>query len=119
MSEGLVGSTQRLAASLIGLARTRLELLSTELEEFLARLALGLVGVFAAVLLAALGLAFSGIAVLMAVGPESRLTAAVAMAVLFFAACALVLLAVRRLRRPQVFGTSIAELRRDEEMLKP
>lgn len=119
MSEGLFGSVRNLVSSLLGLARTRLELLSTELEEFLGRLALGLVGAFAAVLFAALGLAFGGIAMLIAVAPENRLAAAVAMALLFLAAAALVLLAARRLQRPRLFEASLAELQRDQDILKP
>ena len=38
MSLGLVKSAQDLLASALGLARTRLDLLSTELQELLARL---------------------------------------------------------------------------------
>jgi uncharacterized membrane protein YqjE len=119
VSEGLLGSVQKLVASLLGLARTRLELLSTELEEELGRLALGLVGAVAALLLAALGLAFAGIAVLLAVAPENRLAAAVAIALLFLAAGALVMLAMRRQQRPRMFESSLAELQRDQDVLKP
>ena len=119
MSEGLFGSVRSLLASLLGLARTRLELLSTELEEEMARLALGLVGALAALLLAGLGLAFAGIAVLVAVAPENRLSAAAAMALLFLAAGAWVALAMRRQQRPRVFAASLAELQRDQDELKP
>lgn len=119
MSEGLFGSVQNLLASLLGMARTRLELLSTELEEELGRLALGLASIVAALLLAGLGLAFAGLAVLIAVAPENRLTAAAAMALLFLAAGALVALAMRRQERPRVFETSLAELQRDQDVLEP
>jgi uncharacterized membrane protein YqjE len=119
VSEGLLGSVQNLLASLLGLARTRLELLSTELEEELGRLALGLVGAVAALLLAGLGLVFAGLAVLLAVAPENRLAVAAAMTLLFLAAGALVALAMRRQERPRVFGASLAELQRDQDELKP
>ena len=66
MSSGLLASVQNLLASLLGLARTRLDLLSTELQEALAHFALGIIIAVAAVLLGTLGLAFAGAALIVA-----------------------------------------------------
>lgn len=119
MSEGLLGSAQSLLASLLGLARTRLDLLSTELQEALAHVALGVVGACGALLLAALGLLFGGIAVLLAIAPELRVAAAALMALVCFAAAAGAALALRRRARPRVFGASLEEFQRDREALTP
>lgn len=119
MSEGLLGSAQSLLASLLGLARTRLDLLSTELQEALAHVALGVVGACAALLLAALGLLFGGIAVLLAIAQEQRVAAAAVMALVYLAAAAAVALALRRRERPRVFDATLEELQRDREALTP
>jgi uncharacterized membrane protein YqjE len=117
VSEGLLGSAQSLLASLLGLARTRLDLLSTELQEALAHVALGVVAGCAALLLAALGLVFGGIAVLLAIAPDQRVAAAVAMALIYLAAAAAVAFALRRRERPRVFEATVEELQRDREAL--
>lgn len=119
MSSGLLASVQNLLASLLGLARTRLDLLSTELEEALAHFALGIIVAVAAVLLATLGLAFAGAALLFAIAPEHRLLAASIIALVYLAVATglVVVLAVRK--RPRMFEASLAELQRDREELTP
>ena len=119
MSAGLLGSAQRLLASLLGVAHTRLELLGTELQEALARLGLAVVGACAALLLGGLGLAFAGIALLLLLAPQYQATAAAALALLFLAGGGVVALAVRARERPRAFDASLAELRRDTEALAP
>ena len=119
MSAGLLGSVRNLLDTVLGLARTRLELLSTELQEALATHALAVVGACAALVLGGLGLAFAGIAVLLAIAPEQRLAAATLMALVFLAAGAAVALVVRARERPRVFDASLAELQRDREALTP
>ena len=119
MSEGLLGSAQSLLASLLGLARTRLDLLSTELQEALAHAALGVVGACAALLLAALGLLFGGLAVLLAMAPEQRVAAAAVRAMVCLVAGAALALALRRRERSRVFDASLDELQRDREALTP
>ena len=69
---GLVRSVQSLLATLLGLARTRLELLSVEMQELLARLVLIMVGAVAAILLAALALGFGAVAIVLAAPAEYR-----------------------------------------------
>jgi uncharacterized membrane protein YqjE len=110
---------RNLLDTVLGLARTRLELLSTELQEALATHALAVVGACAALVLGGLGLAFAGIAALLAIAPEQRLAAATLMALLFLAAGATVALVVRARERPRVFDASLNELQRDREALAP
>lgn len=119
MSSGLLASVQNLLASLLGLARTRLDLLSTELEEAMAHFALGIIVAVAAVLLATLGLAFAGAALLFAIPVEHRLAAAIAIALLYIGVAAglVVVLVVRK--RPRIFEASLAELQSDREELSP
>ena len=119
MSAGLLGSARNLLDSLLGLARTRLELLSTELQEALASHALAVVEACAALVLGGLGLAFAGIAVLLAIAPEQRLAAATLMTLVFLAAGAAVALVLRARERPRVFDASLAQLQRDREALTP
>lgn len=119
MSAGLLGSVRNLLDSVLGLARTRLELLSAELQEALATHAFAVVGGCAALVLGGLGLAFAGIAVLLAVAPEQRLAAATLIALVFLAAGAAVALVVRARERPRVFDASLTELQRDREALTP
>jgi len=119
VSAGLLGSVRDLLDSLLGLARTRLELLSTELQEALAGHALAVVGACAALVLGGLGLAFAAIAVLLAIAPEQRLAAAALMALAFLAAGAAMALVLRARERVRVFDASLAELQRDREALRP
>ena len=69
---GLLRSAQSLLATALGLAHTRLELLSVEIQEVLARLVLLMVGAVAAILLGALALGFAAVAVVLAVPPGLR-----------------------------------------------
>ena len=119
MSAGLLGSVRDLLDSLLGLARTRLELLSAELQEALAGHALAMVGACAVLVLGALGLAFGGIALLLALVPEQRWAAATVLALVFLAAGAALALVLRARERPRLFDASLAELHSDREALRP
>jgi uncharacterized membrane protein YqjE len=119
VSSGLLGSVQNLFASLLGLARTRLDLLSTELQEALAHFALGIIIAGAAVLLATLGLAFAGAAFVLVVAPDQRLFATVIIALVFLAAGAGLGMVLRVRKRPRIFEASIGELQRDQDTLAP
>ena len=121
MSTGLLESAQNLFAGLLDLGRTRFELFSTEMREELARLATTVLGGLAVLVLAALGLAFSGFALIFAVGEEHRLAATIGVAVFFFLVAGI---AAWRLRRavdikPRAFDATISELRRDLDAIKP
>lgn len=121
MSGGLLQSAQGLLAGFIALGRTRLELFSTELEEEIARQAAALLGALVVLVLAALALAFGAGAVLIAVDEGNRLTAAVAISAVFAALAAGAALLLRNAARakPRAFDSSIAQLERDCEALKP
>ena len=117
---GLFNSVRALAASLVALAHTRLELLGTELQEELARVVLALLYSFAALSFAALGIAFAGVAIVIAAWDSHRLAAAVVLALVFLALGGLGAWVVRRLvfQRLRVFEASLSELDRDYARLK-
>jgi uncharacterized membrane protein YqjE len=116
---GLLSSLQRLLATLLGLARTRLELISVEAQELLARLVLLMIGAVAAILLAALAAGFGAVALVLAAPPEHRVAVAGGLALAFLAAAAIVGWRVRRAARLRPFAASLAELRQDEDALEP
>jgi len=116
---GLVRSAQAFLATLLGLARTRLELLSVEAQELLARLVLLVAGAVAAVLLAALALGFGAVAVVLAVPEADRVAACAGLAGVFLVAAAILAWRVRRAARGRPFAASLAELREDEGSLEP
>jgi uncharacterized membrane protein YqjE len=115
---GLLQSVQALLASALGLARTRLDLLSTELQEVLARLVLLMVGAVAAILLGALALGFGAVALVMAAPEERRVWVSAGLALAFLAAAAVIAWHVRRGAKARPFAASLAELERDAQALK-
>ena len=120
-SPGLFHSARKLLANLAGLAHTRLELLSTELQEELARLGEILLAAIVSLFFAFLGIAFAAVAVMIAVGEGYRLAVAVLFAVLFLIIGALSAWWMRRVARakPRVFDASLGELRKDRDLLMP
>jgi len=120
-SPGLFHSARKLLANLAGLAHTRLELLSTELQEELARLGVILLAAIVSLFFAFLGVAFAAVAVMIAVGEPYRLAIAVLFAVAFLIVGALSAWWMRRVARakPRVFDASLAELRKDHDLLMP
>jgi uncharacterized membrane protein YqjE len=115
MSTGLLESAQNFIAGLLDLGRTRFELFSTELREELARLAAAVLGGLAVLVLAALGVAFGGLALIFYVGEANRLWAALGIALFFLLAAAIVAWVLHRLAdaKPRAFDATLAELRRD------
>jgi uncharacterized membrane protein YqjE len=118
----------RLAASLKGLAGTvltllqiRLELLSVEAQEEVARVASLLLYGAVAVILLALGLGFAAILITVALWDTQRLLALAVFTTLFLVlGGVLAWLAYQRIRRGSVlFAASLAELRQDREQLRP
>ena len=116
---GLFQSAQALLASIVLLARTRLELVDTELQEMLARLVLQVIWAVAAVLLAALALGFGAVAAVMAAPPEQRVALAVVLALLFLLAAAAFAWRLRREMAAHPLASSLAELGRDVAALQP
>ena len=120
MSTGLLESAQSFIANLLDLGRTRFELFGTELREELARLAAGLLGGLAVLVLGALGLAFAGFAVIFYVSEQNRLAATIGVALFFFLAAGITALALRRAARekPRAFDATISELQRDLKAIR-
>lgn len=116
---GLIQSLQALLATALGLARTRLELLSVEMQEVLARLVLLMIGAVAAILLCALALGFGAVALVMAVAPEHRVAVSGGLALAFLLVAGVIARRVRREARERPFAASLAELARDGEALEP
>lgn len=119
MSLGLFKSAQDLIANVLGLAQTRLELLSTEVQELLARLVLLMIASVAAILLAAIALGFGAVALLLWTPEEHRASLAAGLALVFLAAAAYIAWQARRDIKARPFASSLAELERDLAALKP
>jgi uncharacterized membrane protein YqjE len=121
VSAGLLHSAQSLLASVLALARTRVELFSTELQEELTRLVFTLIGAVAVLLLAALGVAFAALALIMAIDERYRPIVAASVAIAFIALAAAAWWSVRGLGRdkPRVLAATLEELERDRDALQP
>jgi uncharacterized membrane protein YqjE len=118
---GLIASLKSALATVLAIAQTRLEIISTELQEEIGRAANLLVWAFVALFAAGIGL-FLGALVLIFVFWEShRVLVSVLVMGFFFAvaiAAALVLRAKLK-HRPRLFDDTIAEFRRDRDRLHP
>jgi uncharacterized membrane protein YqjE len=117
----LLHSAQSLLAGLIALARTRVELFSTELQEELTRLFFTMIGAVAVLLLAALGAGFAAYALVLSVEPALRALAAALVAVGFFALAMAAAWTMRRLTmdKRRAFSATLGELDRDREAVQP
>ena len=116
---GLFDSLKALLATLLGIAHTRVELISTEVEEQFARLVSLLVWGLVALFFAFTGVILSAIAVVVVFWDSNRLLAAGLLGGLFIAiGTGAALIARRRLReRPKLLAATLAELERDRETL--
>ena len=121
MSAGLLESAQSFVAGLLDLGRTRFELFGAELREELARLTAGVLGGLAVLVLAALGLAFGGLALIFYVSEANRVAAAIGVALAFLLAAGIVAWVLHRLgeAKPRAFDATISELQRDLKAIKP
>ena len=116
---GLFDSLKVLAATLLAIAHTRLELLSTELEEERVRLSSMLVWTLAALFCGGLGVVLATLFVVLALWDTHRLLALGIPAILFLLGAALAWLVVRGKARakPRLFAASLTELSRDRKEL--
>jgi uncharacterized membrane protein YqjE len=121
MSTGLLESAQNMLAGLLDLGRIRFELFGTELREELARLAATILGGLAALMLAALGLAFGAAALVLHAAEANRLATTVGVALFFLLAAAIVAWWLRRHieGKPRAFDATLAELQNDLKVIKP
>ncbi len=118
---GLFDSVRQLLASVAELARTRLDLLSTELQEALARLGLVLLIAIIVLFSAFLGVAFLSLALIISVDESHRLAAALWLGGGFLALGALGAWWMRSITvgKPRIFEASLAELGKDRDQLTP
>src|SRR4030042_69997 len=116
---GLFDSLKVLAATLLAIAHTRLELLSTELEEERVRLSSMLVWTLAALFCAGLGVVLATLFVVLALWDIHRLLALGIPAILFLLGAVVAWLIVRGKARakPRLFAASPAELSQDRKGL--
>lgn len=120
-SPGLFASLRGFAATSVGLVRTRLELLRIEAREEVGRLTGLIVWGIAAVLLGVTGLVFLAVFITVLLWDSQRLLALGIFTALFLVAAAVATATALRLARQksQLFAASLAELRHDEDALKP
>lgn len=116
---GFLGSLRNLAATLIALLQTRLELLVTEIEEERLRLLQLLFWAAGALLLFAIGALLSTLLVVVLFWDSHRIAAIAVLAALFLGAGAVMAIGVRsRLQaRSRLFSTSLGELAKDKDHL--
>jgi uncharacterized membrane protein YqjE len=118
---GLFDSVKALLATLIAIAHSRLELLSTELQEEVGRVALLLLWGAVALFFVFLAITFVAIAILVAYWDDHRLLAASLLAASFLV-LALVASFVARSQiaaKLRPFDASLNELAKDREQLTP
>lgn len=117
---GVVAALRSLAANAVGIVRTRLELLANEFEEERVRtlqiLALAAIGLFCA----AVGVLLVTAWIVVALWDQYRLTTLAVLAAGYLIVAGLLLrkVKVRTAARPKLFTASLAELARDDDLLK-
>ncbi len=116
---GLSAATARLGASLLGLARTRLELASVEFAEERSRIAQQVTLLFGALVMLQFAVLFVAVWVVVYFWDTYRLTAIAVVAAVFAAAGVLMLLVRKEFAdsAPTPFAATIAELDRDRVAL--
>lgn len=117
---GLFKSLANLVANLISIAQTRLELLTTELQEEIHRASEILVLTLVALLSVAMGLFLTALVIIFIFWDTHRVLASVCVASFFFviALVALAMLSAKVRNRPKLLEGTLAELAKDREHLK-
>ena len=117
---GLVDSLSRLGRTALGMLRTRLEILGTEIEEERIRFAQLALAVAAIAFCLQMAVLLFVVFLVVFLWDTHRLATLGAFAAFFLAAGIVgVLVLKRRLaRRPKMFASSLGELAKDEERLK-
>ncbi len=118
---GLLDSAKALLATLIAVVHNRLELLSTELQEEVGRVALMLLWGAAALFFVFLAIASLGLLILIAFWDDHRLLVAALLAASFLVLALVAGLAARKqiAAKPRPFDASLNELAKDREQLTP
>lgn len=117
---GLFQSLNQLLATLIAIVHTRLELLTTELQEEVRHVGAILLWAFVAAFAAMMGLFLIALAVIFVFWDTHRLTAALVMVGLFLGVTVVAGLILRhKLRtKPPLLDDTLAELAKDRDQLK-
>jgi uncharacterized membrane protein YqjE len=116
---GLFDSVKVLAATLLAIAHTRLELFSTEIEEQRAWLGSMMMWTLVALFCAGVGVVLATLFVVIALWDTHRLLALGIPAILFLLGAALAWLIVlgKARAKPRLFAASLAELSKDRKEL--
>ena len=116
---GLFQSIANLVATVIAIAQTRLELLTTDLQEEMHHVAGILVWTLIALLAALIGLFLGALAIIFVFWDTHRLFAAVSVTCAFFviAAAAGVMLRIKIRTKPRMLEATLTELAKDREHL--
>jgi uncharacterized membrane protein YqjE len=115
----LIGSLKNTLATLIAIAQTRLEIVSTELQEEIGRAANILLWAFVALFTAGIGLFVGALVLIFAFWETHRLLVSLLVMGFFFllALAAVLVLRAKLKGRPRLFEATIAEFSRDRERL--
>jgi uncharacterized membrane protein YqjE len=116
---GFLGSVKNAFGTLLGIAQTRLELISTELQEEVSRAADLLMWAFIALFAAGIGLFLGALVLIFAFWETHRVLVSLLMVGFFFllALSAALTLRSKLKNRPPPFDATIAEFKRDRAQL--
>ena len=116
---GMFDSLRQLAATLAGIAHTRVELLGAEVEEQVARLTSMLLWTIVSLFLGFTTVVLIAVAVLVAFWDSNRILVAILLAAAFGLASLVAFLRVRAvaLGRPRLFQSTLEELAKDRDRL--
>jgi uncharacterized membrane protein YqjE len=117
---GLFQSLSNFAGSLIAIAHTRLELLTTELQEEVRQVGAILLWAFIAAFTALLGLFLAALVFIFAFWDTHRIAASLAMIAMFVGIAIFAALVLRKKLRdkPPMLDDTLAELAKDRDNLK-
>ena len=117
---GLLRSVGNLAATLVGIAHTRLQLLTTELQEEVQRAAHVLLWAAVALLAGMLAVFLGALTVIFYFWDTHRLLASLLVTGSLFALAgiAIVVLLAKLRSKPQLLDATLTELKRDHEQLR-
>lgn len=116
---GLFQSLTNLLATIVAIAQTRLELLTTELQEEIHRVAEIMVWTLIALAAAGIALFLAALAIIFVFWDTHRIVASVSVTAAFFAIAlaAFVVLRVKVRTKPPMLDATLAELAKDREQL--
>jgi len=117
---GLLHSLRQLLATLLAMAQTRLELITTELQSDIHRLAITLFWSLAALFTLGIGCFMAGLALIFIFWDTHRVLVSLCVTAAFFGFALLaVMIVAKRLRnQPRLLQETLMELRRDHDALK-